>query len=126
MPRLSVCVRDIMRARQPLPGPGHHLNHAGTRRRLLLRHTVSVERAIGGVLARLSDAQVEALAAKCHGCARPQGGLGDVVTGAAPGAHDAVTALSSAWSSQATLTGDGVALALRVGLHARRDAEARR
>lgn len=87
---------------------------------------MSVERAIGGVLARLSDAQVEALAAACGGRPRPHGSLTNVVAGAAPGAHDAIRALATAWSSEAALTGDGVALSLRVGLHARREADARR
>lgn len=87
---------------------------------------MSVERAIDGVLARLSDAQVEALAEACGGRPRPHGSLTNVVAGAAPGAHDAIRALATAWSSEGALTGDGVALALRVGLHGRRNADARR
>jgi phosphatidylserine/phosphatidylglycerophosphate/cardiolipin synthase-like enzyme len=55
-----------------------------------------------------------------------QPGLGHVVTGASPGAVDAVAALTSAWSSHPNLTGPGIALGLRSGLRARRDADARR
>ena len=87
---------------------------------------MSVERAIDGVFARLSDAQVEALATACAGSPRPHGSLTHVVAGAAPGAHAAIASLTTAWASQEALTGDGIALALRVGLRARRAADARR
>ena len=87
---------------------------------------MSVERAVEDVLARLSDAQVEALAAACDPRERPDGTFTQVAAGAPPGAHDAIAALTSAWASRPSLTGHGVALALRVGLHARRDADARR
>jgi len=87
---------------------------------------MSVERAINGVLARLSDAQVEALAVACGGRSRPHGSLTHVVAGVAPGAHEAIGGLTTAWSAEDTLTGDGVALALRIGLRARRDADERR
>lgn len=87
---------------------------------------MSVEHAVDDVLARLSDAQIEALAAACERLERPDGGLPDVAAGASPGAHDAVAALTSSWASRPSLSGDGVALALQVGLRARRDADARR
>ena len=87
---------------------------------------MSVERAVEDVLARLSDAQVEALAAACEGRERPGGALARVTAGASPGAHDAVASLAVGWAASPALGGDGVALALRVGLRARRDASARR
>lgn len=87
---------------------------------------MSVERGIAGVLERLSDGQIEALAIACAGSPRPGGNLAHVVAGAAPGAHDAIASLTSAWASEQHLTGDGVALALRIGLRARREADARR
>ena len=87
---------------------------------------MSIESAVDDVLARLSDAQIEALAAKCESLLQPLGSLTKVVAGASPGAHDAVSELVSAWVSNPSLTGRGVALALRVGLRARRDADARR
>jgi cardiolipin synthase C len=87
---------------------------------------VSIERAVDDVLARLSDAQVEALAGACTSLPRPDGTLKQVAAGAAPGAVDAVASLASAWASRSSLTGDGVALALRVGLRARGDADGRR
>lgn len=86
---------------------------------------MSVERAIDGVLARLSDAQVEALAAACGGRLRPHESFTNVVAGATPGAHEAIRALATAWSSEDALTGAGVALALRIGVRSRRDADAR-
>jgi phosphatidylserine/phosphatidylglycerophosphate/cardiolipin synthase-like enzyme len=85
---------------------------------------VSVEQALDVVLARLSDAQVEALAAACAGRREPHGSLNHVVAGAVPGAHDAIALLAAAWRSHESLTGDGVALALGVGLRARRAADA--
>ena len=87
---------------------------------------MSAERAIDGVIDRLSDAQVEALATACAGRPRPPGNLTKVAAGAPPGAHDAIAALTTAWASEEALTGDGVALALRIGLQARREADARR
>jgi len=87
---------------------------------------VTVEHAIDDVLARLSDAQVEALAGGCALHQRPRGSLTQIAAGASPGAHDSIAALTQAWASQPTLTGDGIALALRVGLRARRDADERR
>jgi len=87
---------------------------------------VSIERAVYDVLARLSDAQIEALAETCESRLQPDGGLKKVVVGASPGAHDAVSELVSAWALRASLTGDGIAVALRVGLRARRRADARR
>ena len=87
---------------------------------------MNVDAALAAVLDRLSDAQVEALAATCEAHAGPATGLGHVVAGASPGAVDAVAALTSAWSSHPNLTGPGIALGLRSGLRARRDADARR
>ena len=87
---------------------------------------MSIESAVEDVLARLSDAQVEALAATCESLPQPHGSLTNVAIGASPGAHDAISELASAWASRSSLTGDGVALALRVGLRARRDADAKR
>jgi phosphatidylserine/phosphatidylglycerophosphate/cardiolipin synthase-like enzyme len=87
---------------------------------------VSIERAVADVLARLSDPQVEALAAACGTCERPDGSIAQVAAGASPGAHDAVAELAAAWASCPSLKGNGVALALRVGLRARQDADARR
>jgi phosphatidylserine/phosphatidylglycerophosphate/cardiolipin synthase-like enzyme len=87
---------------------------------------VSIERAVYDVLVRLSDAQVEAFAAACDLRERPDSTFTQVAAGASPGAHDSIAALTSAWTSCPSLTGDGVALALRVGLRARRDADARR
>ncbi len=87
---------------------------------------MTIERMVDDVLKRLSDAQVEALAAACHTRNRPEASLTHVAAGASPGAHDAIAALAAAWASSSTLTGDGVSLALRVGLRARREADARR
>ena len=72
---------------------------------------------------RLSDAQVEALAAACDGAQRPAARSRRSSPARTPGAHDAVAALAAAWAAAPALTGDGVALALRVGLRARRDAD---
>ncbi|MEJ7787924.1 MAG: DISARM system phospholipase D-like protein DrmC [Solirubrobacteraceae bacterium] len=87
---------------------------------------MTVERAVDDVLARLSDAQVEALAAAFQPLMQPDGALTDVAVGASPGAHDAIAALVSGWASRPSLSGDAVALALRIGLRARRDSDARR
>lgn len=86
---------------------------------------MTVDDAVAGVLARLSDAQLEALAAKCEAHAAPTGSLGQVVAGASPSAVDAVDTLASAWRSHLALTGSGLALSLRIGLRARRGADAR-
>lgn len=87
---------------------------------------MSVDDAVGDVLARLSNAQIEDLAAACSGRQGPSHQLAHVAAGASPGAHDAITALAAAWKATPSLTGDGIALALRIGLSARRDADARR
>lgn len=89
---------------------------------------MSIEHAVNDVLARLSDAQVEALAAACDSRQRPNAGLTQIAAGASPGAHDAIAELASAWAARPLLTGNGVALALalRVGLRARREADTRR
>ena len=125
---MPVRVRNVLRAREPVPRPGHDLRHSGPRRRLLLPRDVSIEHAVNDVLARLSDAQVEALAAACDSRQRPDAGLTQIAAGASPGAHDAIAELASAWAARPLLTGNGVALALalRVGLRARREADTRR
>lgn len=87
---------------------------------------MTIDRAVDDVLARLSDAQIEALAWECGALPGPQDSLVQAAAGASPGAHEAIAALTAAWASDPSLTGDGVALALRVGLRARRDADARR
>jgi putative cardiolipin synthase len=87
---------------------------------------VNIDDAVATVLDRLSDAQVEALAAACEPLATPIAGIAHVVSGAPPGAGDAVAALTTAWRACPDLSGSGVALALRTGLAARRNAAARR
>lgn len=87
---------------------------------------MSVQDALARVLERLSDTQVDALATACEPCAAPPADLASVVAGAAPGTTDAVSHLLTAWGSQPTLTGAGVALALRTGLAARQFADDRR
>jgi cardiolipin synthase len=80
--------------------------------------------AVSGVLACLSDGQVEALAAACR--RRPRGRLMGAVTGGSPGAHEAVEQLAAVLATQPYLSGEGVALALETGLQARREAAASR
>jgi phosphatidylserine/phosphatidylglycerophosphate/cardiolipin synthase-like enzyme len=87
---------------------------------------VTLDAAIERVLARLSDGQVEALAAASAARSGPGSTLPQLVAGAQPGSHSAVTGLSSAWAATPGLTGAGVALALRVGLRARRTSETHR
>lgn len=87
---------------------------------------MSVEHAVAEVLELLSDAQITALAAACEPLEQPTGTVTQTAAGASPGAHDAVANLASAWANSAALTGEGVGLALRIGLRARRDADARR
>lgn len=87
---------------------------------------MTLDAAIDRVLARLSDGQIEALAAACVARRSPSSTLPQVVAGAQPGSHSAVTGLSSAWAATPGLTGAGVALALRVGLRARQTSEAQR
>lgn len=87
---------------------------------------MTLDAAIARVLARLSDGQVEALAATCAEHPAPSPTLAQVVAGAQPGSHSAVAGLSSAWATTPGLTGAGVALALRVGLRARKTTEAHR
>jgi len=87
---------------------------------------MTLDAAIDRVLARLSDGQIEALAAACAARSQPSSTLSQVVAGAQPGSHSAVTGLSAAWAATEGLTGAGVALALRVGLRARQTSEAHR
>lgn len=87
---------------------------------------MSVEAALRSVLERLSDAQVEAIASACALRSTPGSGLPKTVAGSTLAAREAVAALAAAWAAERGLTGAGVALALRTGLAARRDADARR
>jgi putative cardiolipin synthase len=87
---------------------------------------VTLDDAIDRVVARLSESQIDALAELCVGRSRPSAALTQVVAGAQPGSHDAVTGLCSAWAATPTMTGAGVALALRIGLRARRTSDAHR
>lgn len=87
---------------------------------------MNIDDALAGVLGRLSDAQVEALAAACEPLAAPDGRIAQVVTGAPPGAGDAINTLADAWRGCPGLTGAGVALALRLGLAARQSRQALR
>lgn len=84
---------------------------------------MSVDRAVERVLHRLSDAQVEALAVAADGRASPGGALGTAVVGAQPGAQAAVAELAERWAATPALTGTGVALALRLCLRARTQAD---
>ena len=87
---------------------------------------MNVDPALAAVLNLLSDAQIEALAVACDALTAPNSSLAQVVAGAQPGTSDAVAALTSAWRTRGDLTGPGVALALRIGLAARRQADAAR
>jgi phosphatidylserine/phosphatidylglycerophosphate/cardiolipin synthase-like enzyme len=87
---------------------------------------VSLDGAVERVLHRLSAGQVEALATAAEGRTSPGGALGAAVVGAQPGAQAAVAELAQRWAATSALTGTGVALALRVGLAARSEADARR
>lgn len=87
---------------------------------------MNVEEALATVLERLSDDQVHALADACEPLGSPDARIARVTAGASPGTGDAVAALAKAWRERPVLTGAGVALALRLGLVARREAHARR
>lgn len=87
---------------------------------------MTVARAIERVLTHLSDAHIHALAAWCDHHIQPAGRVANVVMGASVGGRDAVDQLANAWKATPTLTGAGVAAALRVGLEARSQAQARR
>lgn len=87
---------------------------------------MSAEVAVERVLARLSDEQVAALADAVETLSEPDGELVGHVAGAGPAAAGDVTSLSEAWGATPGLTGAGLALALRVGLVARQEAEAHR
>jgi phosphatidylserine/phosphatidylglycerophosphate/cardiolipin synthase-like enzyme len=87
---------------------------------------VNIDDAIELTLERLSNSQVEALAQACTSRQAPDTTLGQVVIGAQPGAGDAIAQLADAWTATVALTGAGVAVALRIGLLARRRADARR
>lgn len=85
-----------------------------------------IDACLRDVLARLSDAQIQALAAACEGRTGPPGGLTQVVVGGSPAAHEAIEKLAISWASRPFLTGDGIALALGVGVEARREADVQR
>jgi cardiolipin synthase C len=87
---------------------------------------VNLDAALAAVLERLSDEQLTALAATCEALSHPDATVAGVVSGAPPAAHAAIADLASAWAADHQMTGVGVALALRVGLGAQREAEARR
>ena len=87
---------------------------------------MNVDEALATVLQRLSDDQVRALAAACERLNSPGARIAQVVTGVPPGTAGAIIALATAWRLEPDLTGSGVALALRLGLAARRDADSRR
>lgn len=87
---------------------------------------MSTELAVRQVLETLSDAQVEVLIDTCANRTGPGTALGQAVTGAQPDSYDAVAQLADTWAASPGLTGVGVALALRTGLVARQDADARR
>ncbi len=87
---------------------------------------MTVDAAVTRILARLSDEQIEALAGACVAADAPHAGLGGVVAGAGPAASQDMSGLIAAWGRTPGMTGAGIALALRVGLAARRDADARR
>ena len=79
---------------------------------------MTVDAAIDRVLARCSDAQLEALA-------RAWEERDEVAPlhGAQPGARNAVKHLRAAWLAEPALTGRGVAVALRCGARARKSAQ---
>lgn len=85
-----------------------------------------IDACLRDVLARLSDAQIEALAAACVGRTGPPRSLTKVVVGGSPAAHEAIEKLAVSWAARPSLTGDGIALALEVGVEARREADAQR
>lgn len=87
---------------------------------------MTLDAAVDRVLTRLSDGQVEALAEACAAQTSPSSTLAQVLAGAQPGSHSAVTGLSAAWAATPGLTGAGVSLALRVGLRSRQASEAHR
>jgi cardiolipin synthase A/B len=87
---------------------------------------VSLESVVADVLLRLSDAQVETLVATCRGRKHPSNKLAQLAQGGTPGAQDALAELIAAWEASTSLSGDGLALALHVGLKARQDAARRR
>jgi phosphatidylserine/phosphatidylglycerophosphate/cardiolipin synthase-like enzyme len=87
---------------------------------------VTVDAAIERVVVELSDAHITALIAQCAARTKPPSRLRDTVTGSSLSARDAVDRLAAAWAAEPTMTGTGVAAALRVGMTARAAAAARR
>lgn len=87
---------------------------------------MSLDRDIERVLDKLSVSQVESLAAAAGSQTTPDGSLTRSVVGAQPAAHAAVAALATAWAATPAITGAGIALALRTGLHTRVSADEQR
>lgn len=85
-----------------------------------------IEDSLREVLARLSDAQVQALKQACRGRLGPDGNLGQIAAGGSPAAHEAIENLAAAWASLPSLTGDGIVLALEIGMRARDEASSQR
>ncbi len=87
---------------------------------------MTIDNAVAVVLQRLSDAQIEALAAAAEPLEHPPTEFGQVAAGAPPSTLEAVTTLCLSWLAADGLTGAGLALALRTGLAARREVHGRR
>jgi cardiolipin synthase C len=87
---------------------------------------VSLDAALDAVLERLSDEQITTLAGACQPLAHPDATVTRTAAGAPPAAYAAIAGFTAAWAADPQLSGVGVALALRVGLRARRAADARR
>lgn len=85
---------------------------------------MTLDAAVAQILARLSDEQIDALAAACDRADAPRIDLRAVVAGAGPAASHDVGRLAAAWRNTPGVTGPGIALALRIGLTARREADA--
>lgn len=85
-----------------------------------------LEAAVQVLLERLSDTQVEVLAAAASAHERPPAAFPGVVAGASPGAQQAVRDVLAAWRAAPQLTGCGLALALRLGSGLRQEAAERR
>lgn len=88
---------------------------------------MTVDDALAAVLERLSDGQVLALASHCEAVVGAPSftSLAQTMLGAPPASTDAVAGLCAAWSTSDRLSGPGVALALRIGLTARRTTASR-
>lgn len=87
---------------------------------------MTVQAAIERSLRHLGDAHVAALAAQCEKHATPPSRLSDTVSGASVGGRSAVEELGRAWARESSVTGLGIAIALRIGLAAHVQLRARR